>query len=298
MIIVTNPGSNLPAAVVERYGILVAPQQIVVDGVAHDTRHGVDMAMVEGWVRSAKEHPHVVGTTAAEFVSVLRGATRQDREVLVIMTSRKIIGSFDAAQVAARTLLRMTGNEGVRVVVCDTGVTDAGAGMACILAGEARAAGLSLDEVVQLLDAYRTQVRFGFLTETLEYLVKGGRATALRALLANVLGVRPLVAFNEGELRVVAKVSTKVEPGEALAQWVEGSLGPGRRIWAAIFHGGVPERAVKTAVALRKRLDVSFLWIMPLSPSIYLHTGPGAVGVAVVPLSVLPWWPDAAPLIG
>ncbi|AKT39674.1 DegV family protein [Chondromyces crocatus] len=291
MIIVTNPGSNLPEGLVERYDIQVTPQQIVVDGVSHDTRFGIELALIDGWVRTAREHPHVVGTTAAEFVSTFRAALRHDREVLAIMTSRKIIGSYDAAQVAARTLLRLPGEEGAKITVFDTGVTDVGAGLSCILAGEARAAGMPLEDVVQLLEACRREIQVGFVVETLEYLVKGGRATALRAFFANLFGLRPLIAFSSGELKMMSKVSARADAGIAIAQWIAGSLGQGRRVAAAVFHGDAPHKAQRAAEELRRRLDVACLWLRPLSPSIYLHAGPGAVGVAAVPLDQLPWWP-------
>jgi len=41
MRIITNPGSNLTSAIVARYDVDVTPQQIVVDGVLHDTRDSI-----------------------------------------------------------------------------------------------------------------------------------------------------------------------------------------------------------------------------------------------------------------
>jgi fatty acid-binding protein DegV len=48
---------------------------------------------------------------------------------------------------------------------------------------------------------------------------------------------------------------------------------------------------------LRRRFDIAFLYTRPLSPSIYLHCGPGALGAAVVPLDALPWTPTQTPKI-
>ncbi|HEX7662959.1 MAG TPA: hypothetical protein VF407_00535, partial [Polyangiaceae bacterium] len=62
MQIVTNPGSNVPPKAVAHYGIVLSPQHIVVDGKAHDTREPITLAQIDGWVRTAREFPHVVGT--------------------------------------------------------------------------------------------------------------------------------------------------------------------------------------------------------------------------------------------
>lgn len=122
VIIVTNPGSNLTADEVREHDIRLTPQQIVVDGEAHDTRGGFTFADIDRWVQSAKQHPHVVGTTASEFVQYFQRLAQEDSEILAVMTSRKIIGSHDAALVAANTLKAHPRFAHVRILVADSGV--------------------------------------------------------------------------------------------------------------------------------------------------------------------------------
>lgn len=297
VIIVTNPGSNLPPSAVERYQVHITAQHIVVDGEHHDTRGGISFATIDGWVQRAAHHPHVVGTTAAEFVGMFRALAKEDRELLAVMTSRKIIGSHDAAHLAARTLREQGGARAPRVVVCDSGSTDVGAGLCCILAGEARAAGVPIEEIAKCIQAARQHGRMVLTVETLDYLVKGGRASTVRAFLAGLLGVRPIIGFLDGELKAVGKLRTRAEAPPALADALEKDVGGGRRVWAAVFHGGVAARAQQAEAELRKRFDVVFSMVRPLSPSIYLHGGPGSLGAVVLPLDPLPWQPPVpAPL--
>lgn len=293
MRIITNPGSNLSQAAIERYGIQVMPQQIVVDKQSFDTRSGITHAIIDEWVKTAKEHPHVVGTTAAEFMSAFRAAAKTDKELLAIMTSRKVIGSHDAAVVAAKALREQPAMIDIRVEVVDTGLTDLAAGLACILAGTAHEAGMPLDAIVTMLAAFRQHATLGFSVGTFDYLVKGGRASAVRAFVGQLLGVRPLVSMVEGEVAVVEKLSSRSDPAVDLANWIEKRHGAGRRLWAGIFHGGVPLQVKNLARELRRRFDVAFLCTRELSPSIYLHAGPGALGVTVVPLDVLSFAPES-----
>ena len=172
MRLVTNPGSNRSAAAITRYDVHVTPQNIIVDGAAYDTRSEMSFETIDAWVRTAKVHPYVVGTTAAEFVGLFRELAARDREMLVVMTSRKIIGSHDAAVSAAKTLGSQRGFVDVRIRVADTGMTDVGAGLATILAGEAKRAGASLDELAALVDAFRSHARLVVLPEILGYFVK------------------------------------------------------------------------------------------------------------------------------
>ena len=190
MRIVTNPGSNLSPALVERYDIDITPQQIVVDGVEHDTRAGIDSKQIDRWVDEAEEHPYVLGTSAAEFVNVFAELSRDDGELLAVMTSRKVIQSYDAAVSASRTLGDLAKNP-VEVVVVDSGVTDAGAGLATLLAAVAREAGLRMDETRAIVERFCSELTMRLHVASMHNLIKGGRASFLRGWLANILRIRP-----------------------------------------------------------------------------------------------------------
>ncbi len=70
MLIVTNPGSNLSAALAARFGILLTPQHIVVDGALYDTRADFGLSQVDEWVETATTHPYVLGTSAAAYAAL------------------------------------------------------------------------------------------------------------------------------------------------------------------------------------------------------------------------------------
>ena len=295
MIILTNPGSNVPPDLVARYGVELTPQKIMVDGVEHDTRGEIDFAEIDAWVRTAKEHPYVLGTSAAQFTSVFVALAKRDPQIFAVMTSRKVIQTHDSAVAAKRSLEKQLGRGQLDVHVADSGFTDLGAGFAVALAGEAARAGRTMEEAAALVDAYRQQARFTLVPDTLEYLVKGGRATALRSFMANVLRVKPLIGMVDGELAKLGKVVGSSDRGEAIASDMERELGQGRRVWVGVFHGNAPSRASTLARALSRRFRVEYQCIRPLAASIYLHMGPGAVGAVVAPIDRLPFEVPAPP---
>lgn len=288
MQIVTNPGSNLSPEALQRYGVKLTAQSIMVDGQVHDTRDDLPLSQIDAWVKRAKLHPHVVGTTAAEFVSLFRELAKTDRQILAVLTSRKIIGTYDAAISAARTLRTVAGHGDVEIVACDTGMTDAGAGLAVTLAGEAARGGASMADVAAQIEAFREHARFVIQPDNFDYLVKGGRATAVRAWLANLLQIRPILGFRDGEVAVVDKVKASIPLEDAVSDHFVKEIGAGQPVWAAVMHGNAPERAARLMDRLERKFDVRYGTLRPLSSSIYLHAGPGSVGGAVVPLSRLP----------
>lgn len=289
MIILTNPGSNVPPDLVARYGVELTPQKIVVDGVEHDTRGEIDFEQIDAWVKTAREHPFVLGTSAAQFTSAFVELAKRDPRIFSVMTSRKVIQTYDSAVAAKRTFESQAGRGEAEVHVADSGFTDLGAGFAVALAGEAARAGRTMGEAAALVDAYRTSARFTLVADTLDYLVKGGRATALRAFMANVMRVRPLIGMVDGELTTLDKLSSSSDREEAIAAYMERELGAGRRVWVGVFHGNSPLRASALARSLERRFQIEYQCIRPLAAAIYLHAGPGAVGAVVAPLDALPF---------
>ena len=264
----------------------------MVDGETHDARHDVTLADVDRWVDGAFEHPYVLGTSAAEFVKCyLDMGAAQGAEICVVMSSRKIIQSYDAACSAARTLAGKMHASSVAVV--DTTMTDLGLGLPVLVAAQAAAAGLSLPEVVAATEAMARAGRFVFVPRTLDNLVRGGRASFLRSWLANVLGVRPLLSFVDGEATLVGKCSTSADPAQVLADWLTKQLPPSGPVWIGIGHGGAPEDAARLDALLRERYRVELAIVREISPTVYLHAGPRSLAAVVFPLGDLPWRPPS-----
>jgi DegV family protein with EDD domain len=291
MRILTNPGSNLSADEIARYGVYVLPQKVVVDGVEHDTRAGVTCETIDEWVRTARVHPHVLGTSAAEFVEVFRMLAQDDPEIIALHTSRKVIGTHTAALSATRTLAALAGCEHVRVEAVDTMNTDLGAGLCTILACESARAGQAIGQTVEVVARFAEQGVMVVVPQTLDNLVKGGRASFLRAWMANLMNMSPLISFVDGELAAIGKVSRSADNAAAIADALVGRIGAGRSVWCGVAHGGVEADAGRLLALLRKRLDVVHAIERPISASIYLHAGRGCLGAWAYPVDRLPWRP-------
>lgn len=282
MLLFTNPGSNLPRSAIERYGVVLMPQQIVAGGTSHDMRTTVPLARVDEWMRAPGEYPYVVGTTAPEMTALLVEHLGRDHEALVVTTSRKIIRTYDACVEAAQTVLARPRFAGARIHVVDSGVTDVGAGLVVLAAGEAIRAGMGLDEVLGVTERAKADLHaLGYL-DTLEPSVRGGRVGWARAWLANALDIRPFIAFADGEIVEAGRVKHNGDRMGALAAGVTKGL-EGRRVWVQVAHGDAPREAETVLAEIGRRCEVVFSYVLPMCSSIYLHGGPGCVGVGVLP---------------
>ncbi len=288
--LVTNPGSNLTPAMIARYRVVLSPQHILVDGVDHDTREPIALSQVDRWVAEAREHPHVVGSSAAEMAHIFKQLVQDGESPLVLTTSQKIIRTYHAAQTAARLVDDVVA-AGATIHIVDCGLTDLGVALPVLMAGEALAAGRDGASVLALLKAYAGRARMVWTLESLDYAVKGGRVSGLRAFLANVLRVRPLLAFVDGETVTTGKIKADADPGPALLDQLEATIPRGSRVWLAVLHGDSPDKAASLTQQAGERYEVVFQLVAPLSPSIYLYAGRGTVGLAAVAVADLPFEP-------
>ena len=289
MRILTNPGSNIGDDLAHDLDVDLTPQKIVVDGISHDTRNALDLSQVDRWVKSAAKHPSVQGTTEAEFADHFARLAKKDPEILVIMTSRQIIGSHDAAVAAAKAM-----GSAARIEIVDTTVTDVGAGLVTMVAVQGRKAGLSLADTAKLCRAFVATGRSLITVATLDNLIKGGRASFLQGWVANFLNVRPLLSFEDGKPVSVGRASARVNPAEKIAEWMGERFDQGTPVWVGIAHGDIEGPAKELLGRLKERFQVEFSMVRPLSTSIYLHVGRGSLACFVHPLKNLPH-PLAAP---
>lgn len=290
MRILTNPGSNIGDDLAHALDVDLTPQKIVVDGISHDTRNALDLGQIDRWVKSAAQHPFVQGTTEAEFTDHFARLARKDPETLVVMTSRKLIGSHDAAVAAANALKTSSDPalKAARIEIVDTTVTDVGAGLVTLVAVQARKAGLSLADTAKLCRAFVAAGRSVVTVATLDNLIKGGRASFLQGWVANFLNVRPLLSFEDGKPVSVARISAKLDPAAKIDEWLGERFDRGRPVWVGIAHGDVSDKADALLGRLKERFQVEFSMVRPLSPSIYLHVGRGGLGAFVHPVDALP----------
>ena len=294
--LVINSGPNLSPELVAHYGLEVLPIRLVVDGDEHEVAD-VSRDDVDRWVKTAKEFPYLLSTSAAEFAAGFLRIGEDASELLALMTSRKLMQSYDAAKAAMRTLEHHPKGRSVSVELVDTGSTDVAAGLSVLYAAEALAAGHPTHEVARWTEAFATQTTSVFALRTLENITKGGRASFLKSWLANLLKVRPLLSFVDGEIASVGRYSANQDPVDALMDWLQESVGLDERraVWVAVGHGGCSDDAERLLERLHYAFDVRYGLVRPLVPSVYLHGGPGSLIVTVVPLASLPWFPTEPP---
>lgn len=272
--IVTDSTAYLPEGFAERHGIRVVPLHVAVDG--RSRLDGVDFGPAE-LAAALGEHRRVTTSrpTPGELAEVYRSALAEGAEEIVsVHLSRDLSGTWEAARLAAEEV------DPSRIRVVDSRATGMGLGFAALAAC---AAGGDAECAEAAAVAAAARVRMFFCVETLDHLRRGGRIGAAAALVGTALAVKPLLHVDDGRIVPLEKVRTMGRAIGRLVDLAASAAGSGP-VGLAVHHLAAPERAAELATLLDERVPGSTgCLISEVGAVIGAHTGPGVLGVVVLP---------------
>ena len=170
----------------------------------------------------------------------------------------------------------------VRVV--DSQNLSTGQGLVVLKACELAKTATDLDALADQLRSFTEKVEASFLVDKLDYLAKGGRCSAVAALGANLLNLKPCIEVKNGKMGVVKKYRGKYE--KCLASYVKERLAGREDIDRKTLFVTKTEvsdacyEAVMAAVAENGNFENTYETTAGCTVS--CHCGPGTLGVLFV----------------
>ena len=245
-----------------------------------EVRDYVDLTVEEFYARlqSSPDHPRTSQPSPGAFAAVYAELFDTYDHVVSIHISSKLSGTCGSAQAAAREFPG-------RVTVIDSLNVSMPLALAVLRVQEALDDGVPPAELPAVVERARRSCDCLFSVPTLEYLQRGGRIGRAQALVGSLLGVRPLLAIEEGEVVPAGKVrgADRVLPA-LVDELVRRSAGH-PKIDVAIAHAADPQAAAELERLVRAARDgIRSVRILTLGAVIGAHAGPGALGLAYVAL--------------
>ena len=170
----------------------------------------------------------------------------------------------------------------VRVV--DSQNLSTGQGLVVLKACELAKTATDLDALADQLRSFTEKVEASFLVDKLDYLAKGGRCSAVAALGANLLNLKPCIEVKNGKMGVVKKYRGKYE--KCLATYVKERLADRDDIHRGILFVTKTEvsdtcyDAVMAAV--EENGHFAHVYETTAGCTVSCHCGPGTLGVLFV----------------
>jgi len=278
--IVTDSTCDMEPAELEALGVKMVPLTVHF-GDKH-YRDWIDLRPGEFYqmLASAPTLPTTSQPSPAEFAAAYRElATAGSEEIVVVTLSATLSGTYESAMLAAK-------DAPVPVRVVDGKRASQGTALIVQAAADARDSGMTAEEVESHATKVARSSRLFFLLDTLEYLVKGGRAGKATGLAASLLNIKPVLEVNaDGIIEPFKKVRGRSQAVAALAAHVAEEAAERGRLRVALLHAHLEGEAEELEAALVEAgADIEIVSHGVIGAVIGTYTGPGAVGVAYYPM--------------
>ena len=205
---------DLSPELIERYHIGITPLYIIRG--EETLRDGIDVRPEELY-----EYANVTGKlckTAAVNVSdylAYFAACREEYDAVIHFTiSSDMSACYQNACIAAQ--------EFTNVYPVDSRNLSTGIGHLVLDAAEMAEQGMDAANIASALEKKREKLDVSFVIDTLEYLKRGGRCSALVAMSANLLHLKPCIEVKDGKMGVGHKYRGKLE--KCYVQYIEERL--------------------------------------------------------------------------
>jgi DegV family protein with EDD domain len=200
-------------------------------------------------------------------------------EIVSIHLSAALSGTFESAMLASKT-------SPVPVRVVDGKRASQATGLIVKAAVEVRDKGASGAEVEARALEVAGAMRLYFLLDTLDNLVKGGRAGKAAGLAASLLNIKPVLRVNDdGIIEPFKKVRGRQQAVAALAEHLAQDSADNGRMRVALLHACCPLAAQELEDAIvAAGADVEWASHGEIGAVIGVYTGPGAIGCAYYPI--------------
>jgi len=274
--IVSDTTTGLTREEAASYGVDLVSQ--IVNFGSESLRDGVDItnAVFLQRLKMSKEFPTTSQPSAGDFVAVFKPHLDAGHEILCITVSSGLSGTYSSAMTAKEQL----GTD--KITVVDSRTVAGAEALMVLEAVRLARQGKSAAEIAAHLESWVTGIKLDFTLNTLEYLVKGGRASNLQGILGTLLQLKPVLTIRDGtgKIEALERVRTRAKAVARLKEIVDEAVAGQSHLRLAVVHTGLPAEAEALAEEWRAKYALAECPTMEMPPAVAAHAGPGALGAA------------------
>ena len=280
--IISDGGCDFTQEEIKHHGVDVVPFYITFDQVTF-LKEGVDITRDEYFERLISDknlYPKTSQPNPQDYIAAYTPHLKAGRDILSLTISSKLSGSHASARIAADILKEEFPARTITIV--DSQSVSIGQGLIMKEIIKMRDAGLSLQETAEGAEKVIKTTRVYFTLDTLEYLKRGGRVGPTTAFVGGILGLRPILHLEDGQVSQLDTVRGKKRALKLMEEAIAHTLSDEKQnVNIAVGHILSPDDAVAFKIGTEAVLDIKIAnSITEIGITIGTHAGPGALGLA------------------
>ena len=272
--IVCDSMSDVPEIIIKKYDVEIVPLTVIFNGVEYIDGIDINNKQFYKMLRESEVMPKTSQVTYSQFKEVFE--KYKDDEVLYIGGSSSASGTYQSAVIA-----KNDGYENVHVF--DTQNLSTGSALFVIKACEMREKGYSIEEIIENLNVLKGREELIASVDTLEYLKKGGRISSTKAMIGNLLSIKPILTVENGLVSQKSQVRGKKHIYSELVKYMSDVYNKDLEGKTVILGCGDNEEDLETLKNhLTEECKVKDVYNVNIGCGICSHAGPGVLIISCI----------------
>ncbi|MBQ9934580.1 MAG: DegV family protein [Lachnospiraceae bacterium] len=283
-VLVSDSTCDLPVEVIKELDIKILPFSYSINDEVFnyylDERDG-DIKDFYDRLRNG-DMPITAQVNVQVYADLFEGFIKEGKDVLYFAFSSGLSGSYQTSNLA----IEMVKEEypDAKVISVDSLSASIGEGIFLYEAAMLKKEGMDIDSLAQWIQDKRLDVRHWFMVEDLFHLSRGGRLSAVGAVVGSALKIKPILSVDEeGKLVVKSKTRGVGKALDFILSKVREDVEDLGSLRAIIGHADALDNAQKLKnMAIEAGMKEENIMIAPIGPIIGTHVGAGMTAMAFV----------------
>lgn len=278
--LVTDSACDLSPELIDRYQIHMLPLNI-----NFGDNHYLDKITIQpdkfySLLESKGPSPKSAQINEQAFVNLYSHLASHYDSVIAVHLGDKLSGTYYSSLKGAAKVSREFDKP---ITVINSRNLSGGLGLLVLRAAEAIASGLSHNEVVSRLESWVSNARIFVSVVTMKYMIRGGRVSRVKGLLAKILNINPIVTLDKtGKAIVFDKAFNQKANMAKVMDHIE-NITREKPVWNYIvLHANNPSAAEWYSEKMEGLTGKKPVSVVNISPVIGANAGIGAASVALM----------------
>lgn len=278
--LVTDSTCDLPRDLIDRYQINVVPINLNFGDNHYLDKVTIQPEQFYELLETSEEFPRTSQINEQAFTNLYSHLASHYDSIISIHLTGQFSGTYANSVKAGK---RIAEEFGKPVHVIDSKNISGGLGLLVLRAAEEIEKGLSVDKIVHTIENELTQSKIFVSVRNLKYMIKGGRVSKPKGLLARALGLNPVISMDrDGKSLLFGKTFSQAASMEKIFRHIR-KISTGKAIWNyTILHADNFDGAREAENKMKEITGRQAISVVNISPVIGMHAGNGAVAVSLM----------------
>jgi DegV family protein with EDD domain len=276
--LVTDSACDLSQELIDKYQIHMVPINIYFGENHYLDKTTIQPEQFYKRLNNAKEYPKTAQINEVAFRNLYSHLASHYDAVIAVHLTEKFSGTFYNSKKAAQKTSKEF-NKPIQVI--DSKNLSGALGLIVLRIAKAIESGETYENIVQNAEKWVKKSRIFVSVKTLKYMVRGGRVSPLKGLIAKLLNVNPIVSMDKnGKSLIFGKTYSQKSNMEKVMAHIK-TITNNEKVWNYIvLHANNPEAANWYANEMKKQTNKEPITTVNISPVIGANAGIGAASIA------------------